>query len=269
VGIAMMSARLTVGFLGAERARRRGILAAPPWVAAAVARLVRKLEIRGIVRVAQSALVEVPTLVGWLKPVILLPVSAVGGLTPGELESILAHELAHIRRHDYLVNLLQAVLETILFYHPAVWWLSRRIRQEREHCCDDIAVSVCGDRIAFARALSTMEELRASPRWAVSARGGSLIERIRRLVSQPQPAGSSHLPALAIAALLIVAAFSVTQRRTTVVAEDQPPVVTAAAAEKELGALLAAPAVAQPIPRPSKTNLERSAADRDDNHFIR
>src|SRR5205823_6807755 len=135
--------------------------------------------------VAESALVEVPTLVGWLWPVILLPASAISGLAPAELEAILVHELAHVRRHDYLINLLQTGVETILFYHPAIWWLSRRVRQEREHCCDDIAVSLCGDPIAYARALSTMEELRASPRWAIAAHGGSLIVRIRRIVARP------------------------------------------------------------------------------------
>ena len=70
-----------------------------------------------------------------------VPVSALAGLTPRQVEAILAHELAHIRRHDYVVNLLQTVVETLLFYHPAVWWLSHRIRVERENCCDDLAVS--------------------------------------------------------------------------------------------------------------------------------
>ena len=91
----------------------------------------------------------------------LLPASALAGLSPQQLEAILAHELAHIRRHDYLVNLLQTLVETLLFYHPAVWWLSRRIRIERENCCDDLAVSLCGDPVAYAKALADLEELRA------------------------------------------------------------------------------------------------------------
>ena len=79
--------------------------------------------------------------VGWLRPVILLPASALTGLAPSQLEAVIAHELAHIRRHDYLVNLFQTTVETLLFYHPASWWISRQIRAEREHCCDDVAVS--------------------------------------------------------------------------------------------------------------------------------
>jgi HEAT repeat protein len=128
--------------------------------------------------------------VGWLRPVILLPASALTGLSPQQLEAILAHELAHIRRHDYLINLLQAVVETLLFYHPAVWWVSRRIRQEREHCCDDLAVAVCGDSLTYARALLEMEQLRAAgPQLAMAANGGSLMNRIQRLVgAQPKHA---------------------------------------------------------------------------------
>ena len=79
---------------------------------------------------------------------------------------VLAHELAHIRRHDFLVNLLQTVVETLLFYHPAVWWMSRRVRVEREHCCDDLAVAVCGEPARYARALARLEELgRSRSRW--------------------------------------------------------------------------------------------------------
>ena len=100
------------------------------------------------IRVAQSAAVQVPSVIGWLRPVVLLPMSALTGLTPGQLESILAHELAHIRRHDYVINVLQSAAEVLLFYHPACWWLSRRMRVEREHCCDDAAIEVCGDRLA-------------------------------------------------------------------------------------------------------------------------
>src|SRR5262249_26688490 len=131
-----------------------------------------------------------PMVIGWLRPVILLPASAMTGLTPQQLEAIIAHELAHIRRHDYLINLLQAVIETLLFYHPAVWWVSRRIRQEREHCCDDLAVAVCGDALTYARALLEMERLRAAgPQLAMAANGGLLMNRIRRLVgAQPKHA---------------------------------------------------------------------------------
>ncbi|MFN8581207.1 MAG: HEAT repeat domain-containing protein [Gemmatimonadaceae bacterium] len=133
-----------------------------------------------------------------------------GGLSPRELELLLAHELAHIRRNDYLINLLQTVVETVLFYHPAVWWVSARIREEREHCCDDIAANVGEDRVAYARALLRLEEVRQSvPQLAVAATGGSLLRRVRRLLSPEAPRSDSRtrwaaLP-LGLAALLGVA----------------------------------------------------------------
>jgi hypothetical protein len=151
--------------------------------------------------------VAVPTAIGWLRPVILLPVGALTGLTVQQLEAIIAHELAHIRRHDYLINLLQTVIETLLFYHPAVWWVSRRIREEREHCCDDLAVSVCGDALSYARALFTMEQLRAAtPPLAMAANGGALMNRIERLVgvkTQRQNHFTGWLAALLILSTLV------------------------------------------------------------------
>src|SRR5262249_33657091 len=137
-----------------------------------------------------SALVQVPAVVGWLRPVGLLPVSAATGLTPGQWEALLAHELAPVRRHDYLVNLLQSIAETMLFYHPAVWWVSRRMRGERENWWADLPVALCGDRLLSARALARLEELRQQPAAALSvaANGGSLMARIRRLLGLPCPA---------------------------------------------------------------------------------
>src|SRR5262249_55483729 len=146
-----------------------------------LSRLAARLRVRMPVKLVESALVEVPTVIGWLKPMILLPAAALAGLDPRQLEALLAHELAHVRRHDYLVNLLQTAIETLLFYPPAVWWLSRRIREERELCCDDLAITVCGDGMVYARALATMEELRSAPALTLAADGGSLLARIRRI----------------------------------------------------------------------------------------
>ena len=115
-------------------------------------------------------MVRVPTIVGCLRPVILLPASVVTGLPASHLDAVLAHELAHVRRHDYLVNVLQSLVETLLFYHPAVWWCSRQIRIEREHCCDDLVVEACGDRVVYAHALAQLEELRGLQTDAVSER---------------------------------------------------------------------------------------------------
>jgi uncharacterized protein involved in exopolysaccharide biosynthesis len=145
------------------------------------------------VRLLQSALVEVPTVAGWFRPVILLPISTLAGLSVAQLELILAHELAHIRRGDAWVNLLQILVETVLFYHPAVWWVSRCIREERELCCDDLAVRVSGDRLAYAQALTLLETLRSPAlTGALAATGGSLLQRIRHVLGLPDtPLASS------------------------------------------------------------------------------
>jgi hypothetical protein len=112
----------------------------------------------------------------------VLPLSALAGLSPWQIEAILAHELAHIKRWDSLVNAFQIVTETLLFYHPAVWWVNRVIRNEREHCCDDIAVEACGNAYDYARALAQLEESRSTSVWAMAANGGVLTSRIGRLL---------------------------------------------------------------------------------------
>ena len=132
VGVALFSVRLIFEWLRARRlVARSATLAGEPWQGA-VRRLSRALGVRHVVRLLESTAVAVPSVIGLVRPAILLPASTLAGLTPAHLEMSLAHELAHIRRHDFLVNLLQSVVETLLFYHPAVWWISHRVRDERE-----------------------------------------------------------------------------------------------------------------------------------------
>ena len=139
---------------------------------------------------------------------ILLPAAALTrGFPRIKSRRLLAHELAHIRRHDYLANLVQSALETLLFYHPAVWWLSARIRQERENCCDDAAVSTTADRLAYARALAAMENLRMPGGMALAAGGGRLLPRIRRILGMtpaPSRAGRRILNTTTGALVVIV-----------------------------------------------------------------
>jgi CubicO group peptidase (beta-lactamase class C family) len=122
---------------------------------------------------------------------VLLPTSAISGLSVKQLEMILTHELAHIRRHDYLVNLLQTVIETLFFYHLAVWWVSNKVRETREHCCDDLAVALCGgNKFHYAQTLASLDSLRPGSSLAVAASGGSLVNRIERLAGRnPQTGG--------------------------------------------------------------------------------
>jgi len=205
-GVLLLSVRLLSGWRMVQRLRRESIRPASGPLGELLDRLARKLGVRRAVCLLESSLVEVPTMIGWLKPVILLPLTATSGLTASQLESILAHELAHIRRADYLVNLLQNLVEILLFYHPAVWWISARIRQEREHCCDDLAIQVCGDAAGYAAVLLRMEELRAVPGgMALAVRGGrgSLLFRVRRLLgTAPRDAMSPWWVSGAVAMLI-------------------------------------------------------------------
>src|SRR5216117_60311 len=188
-GVVALSLRLASGWLMTRQLGRVGTSSVPDACVEAVARLAARLRISRPVRVLGSAVVQVPAVIGWLRPMILLPASALTGLTPLQLDALLAHELAHVRRYDYLVNVIQSVIETLLFYHPAVWWVSQQVRAEREHCCDDLAVAVCGDAHFYATALLGMERLRAAtPAFALAAagRGGALMGRIQRLVAPVQ-----------------------------------------------------------------------------------
>jgi beta-lactamase regulating signal transducer with metallopeptidase domain len=190
-----------------------------------LASLSHRLKVSRPVRLFESALVEVPTVIGWLRPVILLPATALTGLSAEQLEALLAHELAHIRRYDYLVNLLQTSIETLFFYHPAVWWVSAQVRQEREHCCDDLAVAACGDVLIYARALTALEQMRCpTAQLAVAASGGSLLVRIQRLLRGRAPAfygfesGFAGVIALATIFILLAGAQSALLSRSAIAA---------------------------------------------------
>jgi beta-lactamase regulating signal transducer with metallopeptidase domain len=188
LGVLLLSVRFLGGWTAARRLVRRGVSPVPEAVQETFERLCRRLRVSRPVLLAQSAALAVPAALGAVRPVILLPLCAVTGLSRDAIEAVLAHELAHIRRHDYLVNLLQTAVETLLFYHPAVWWVSHRVRVERENCCDDTAVTVTGDPRAYARALVGLEEIRGlAPRLAVAANGGTLWRRVARLLPVSAP----------------------------------------------------------------------------------
>ena len=203
VGVLTVSLRMFGGWILVRRLRGSGTPASVERLRSVEA-LAQRLGIARPIRAMESALVSVPAVIGWLRPVLLLPASALAGLSPEQLEAIIAHELAHVRRHDYLINMLQTAAETLLFYHPAVWWVSERIRIEREHCCDDIAVAVCGDADTYVGALATLEEGRTHGALAMAANGGSLLARVRRLLDVP-PQPSWRTPAgLAVSGMIIV-----------------------------------------------------------------
>jgi beta-lactamase regulating signal transducer with metallopeptidase domain len=212
VGVLLCSLRLLVGGGHALVLRRRSE-PADEALRAIVARIARRTGVERSVHVLMSAMADGPATLGWLRPVILLPPATVLGLTPQQLEAVLAHELAHIRRHDYLVNVLQVLLETLLFYHPAVWWASRRVRVERESCCDDVAVGSCGDALCYAQALTKVASLRlTAASLAVGAASGPLVRRIERLLggTAARERRSQWPAALALSLALASAALNVT-----------------------------------------------------------
>jgi TonB family protein len=201
----MFSVRPILGYTHAFTLRRRGKSAGDS-IIAMVDRLTRVMGVGRRVRVLISSMADTPSVVGWLRPVIVLPAATLMGLTPLQLEAVLAHELGHIKRYDYLVNILQILVETLLFYHPAVWWTSRRIRMERELCCDDLAVRFSGNALRYARALTTLEKLRLrTPGVAMASTGGPLLFRIQRLTGiAAKEYGPSRLPAVVALSLGIL-----------------------------------------------------------------
>ncbi|MDO7887166.1 M56 family metallopeptidase, partial [Hymenobacter cheonanensis] len=163
LGLVLMSGRLAGGLLYASRLRRAGTQALGAEWQQRLASLARRAGVRRPVALLESARVAGPVVLGHLRPVILLPLGAVAGLSPALLEALLAHELAHIVRRDYLLNLGLAVAEVLFFYHPAVWFMANCLRAERENCCDDQAAALCGgDGLRVARALAALAELEAA-----------------------------------------------------------------------------------------------------------
>jgi beta-lactamase regulating signal transducer with metallopeptidase domain len=213
-GAAACSLRLLMGFLSAAALRRsRHAPVLTEWQHT-LDRLIERMQVSQKVRLVATDRVDSPSVIGWLRPVILAPVSVMCSLAPEQVEALLAHELAHVRRHDYLVNVLQGMAESLLFYHPAVWWISNQIRAEREHCCDDLAVAASGDVLVYARALAELESRRpAHFKAALSANDGSLLRRIQRLadpVAAHRAAGWGVAWSLGALLLLGIAGVAVT-----------------------------------------------------------
>lgn len=182
VGVAIFSLRSAGGFFLLERMRRRQSVAVSAQLQEICNELQRRLGLTRVIRYAQCQWLEAPAVIGWFRPIVFLPLTALTGLSEAQLRTVIAHELAHIKRLDSFVNAFQVVVETLLFYHPAVWWLNKRIRLERENCCDDAAIALCGNAVEYARALTLMEEWRVAPALAMAANRGPLSARITRLL---------------------------------------------------------------------------------------
>jgi beta-lactamase regulating signal transducer with metallopeptidase domain len=191
-GAMLFSLRLIAGLRFTATLKTSAVEAPPAQWQSALDNLIERIGVSRPVRLLVSSLADVPMVIGWLRPVVLMPVSALAGLPLDQVEALLAHELAHVWRNDYLVNILQNVAEALLFYHPAVWWISAQIRIERELCCDDVAVSASRGVAVYVRALADLDAHRRARRnTALAADGGSLVERVRRLLMPAKPASNS------------------------------------------------------------------------------
>src|SRR5690242_1539296 len=254
LGVVIFSVRTLGGIAVLERLRRKAATPLSHSLLAACHELQWAMGLERVVRYCESAHIGAPAVLGWFRPVVMLPVNAITGLSEAQLRAVIAHELAHIKRYDAFVNLFQIAAESVLFYHPAVWWLSKRIRAERENCCDDAAIAVCGSPVEYARALTLMEEWRSVPELALAANSHPLAARIKRLLGRPalesglRTAGlSAGLICLAAAVLAGNAFFGVARTH----AAPQTPAAQASKTERPSVIVIQAQREARQTPQPA------------------
>src|SRR5229473_4957400 len=283
LGVLVLSLRTAGGLLLIERMRRKEIKPIGQELHERCMALQRRMGLDRVIRYCECHRLEAPAVLGWFRPIVLLPMRALTGMDEQQIEAVIAHELAHIRRLDCFVNLFQIAVETLLFYHPAVWWVSQRVRAERENCCDDEAISICGDAVVYARALTLMEEWRSAPALMMAANRSPLAERVVRLVglSGHAATGRTRMAGLGVSfvcltgALLAGNAFlgvahaslgtsssaKELQEGSSIIIVKPEPV-----SAKERATQAAKPAgKAEPAPKPQSNNDKNPAAAHDDN----
>jgi beta-lactamase regulating signal transducer with metallopeptidase domain len=207
LGVLLLSLRTAGGLFVIERMRRKELRPIGRDLYLRCIALQLRMGLERVVRYCECERLEAPAVLGWFRPVVLLPIKALTGLNEEQIEAVIAHELAHIRRLDCFVNLLQIAAETLLFYHPAVWWVNQRIRAEREHCCDDEAIAVCGDAVNYARALTLMEEWRTTPALLMAANRSPLAERVLRLLGLNGSTGRTRMAGLGVSFVCLAGAL--------------------------------------------------------------
>ncbi len=189
LGMTFFLLKMLGALLYANQLKRRHVKAVSEKWQQVLRRFTTQIGIRRTVQLLESAVIKTPMTIGFLKPVVLLPIGMVNNLSPGQVEAVLAHELAHIYRCDFLVNIFQAMVETLFYFNPAVWWLSAAIRAEREDCCDDIAIRHCNNSLDYAKALVSVQEWgQDRPHFALAFSGSKnrLLNRVRRILNHPQ-----------------------------------------------------------------------------------
>jgi bla regulator protein blaR1 len=234
VGIAFFALRMMGGLMYVEILKTRHLTPLSIDWQSKMNLYKNQLAIPQKVQLLESALITIPMTIGWLKPLILLPIGAVNGMSTQQVEAIIAHELAHIAGRDYLLNIVQTTIEILFYYHPAVWFISANIRMERENRCDDVAVALCGNSLTYAKALLAIQEMQHQnirtyglAMTFSTNRKGLLLNRIKRILNQPQNRNNIMEKLFATALLVIaVSAFAFTdtqQNPTTPLSEATPP----------------------------------------------
>jgi beta-lactamase regulating signal transducer with metallopeptidase domain len=248
-GVLLLSLRPAAGFFALRRMRRQHARAVSARLSERCLALQDRLGITRVIRFCECVTLEAPAVIGWLCPVVYLPLSAITGLSAAQLDAVIAHELAHIKRFDAFVNLFQIAAETLLFYHPAVWWLSKRIRTERENCCDDVAVAVCGDPASYAQALANMAEWQAAPVMAMAVNRHPLAARVARILGASKLRGNFGNGSLAASVLCLTA--SLIAGHALLGASHAAP-APQASATSAAPALVATPALPAPARAPAQ-----------------
>lgn len=229
-GILLQSCRYGLDFSVSQRLRRQGHQSVPLAWQQRFENLVNELQIQKNVQFHLSSFIRIPCVIGHLKPVVLFPAGLLTQLPEEQLEAILLHELAHVKRHDYLVNLFQCVFKTLFFFNPMLLWMSKQVDIERENACDDIAVNQCGDPLLFANSLSRFAEVECQVNTAMAANKDQyfLLARVKRLFthSNPLSAGAERL-----AAFLCIACLGLT---VSVNADTTPVDTTSALTSKSI-----------------------------------
>ncbi len=262
LGVLVLSVRLAGGLMLINRLRVRDVSALPPPWKKRLDALLERTGLRRGIQFLLSTRVGVPTVLGILRPVILIPAGMISLMPVEQLESILVHELAHIRRYDFLVNIVQSIIEAVFFYHPVVWMISESVRQEREKCCDDFAIAVCGRWMVYAKALAGLGEIQArTPIPSLALAAGSkkrIILRVERLINPRKM--KTHASEKIVAGLLILGSALLLTLSTG--ASLKPDVFRQTAeVEFDLPGVNPAPATNPPVPIPVEASgpAEKSA----------
>ncbi|MFA7227460.1 MAG: M56 family metallopeptidase [Melioribacteraceae bacterium] len=210
-GFILFSFRFAGGIFYVRRLKNAGLISPEKFWADRLNILSQKLDLTRLVRLFESCKVKTPVTIGYLKPVILLPLGMLTGLPQDQIEAIIIHELAHIKRYDFLINLFQTFIETIFFYHPVVWWISSAIKSERENCCDDMTLKLCGGSLIYFKALYNLQQMSLDENGlalAVTGKKNQLFRRINRMNSNNKNTSYGIKFASFAALLLLIAAAS-------------------------------------------------------------